>query len=181
METDAVIAPPGPPLSFRGRLDEADVGHIRWYQDLLFVGRPVRFAAATALTLAAGAAVWWSVWWGYPSVAALFGLIWFYFVFGFARERRWTARRAFRRRPADYLETLVTLSGDRVSVENELGNSSCDWKVLGRVVTTPHGLLFCDGGLDVMFWLPERLLGDGVREQVLGMVAGKGIPVGRLS
>ena len=181
MEATVEAAPPGPPLEFRGRLDEADVGHIVWYADLLLVGRPVRCAADAALGLGCGVVGWCSVWWGFPPGVALFALIWAYFAFGFARERRWVARRAFRKNPGGYLESVVTLSAERVSLQNEALNTSTCWKLLGAVVDTPHGVMFCGGGFGVFFWLPDRLLGGGLRQEVLSLASSQGVHIRHLS
>jgi hypothetical protein len=167
-------------LEFRGRLTEEDAGHVRWYWDLLLVRRPVRWAAAAALTLLAGVAVWWAVEWQRPAAAVLFAGMWAYFVFAFARERRWAARRHFRRHSDSYLETRAALSGAGVEVENEAHRASYAWTLVGQVAVTPHGLMLCGHGAWPMLWLPDRVLGGGLRQQVIDLAASQGVAVRRL-
>jgi len=172
------LAPVSSSVVFRGRLNEDDVVHIMRYRGRLILPRRVRWAVAVVLTPAAGVGVWWSFLWDQPSASVFFVLVWLFFATLAFLERlqRWDTRRTFRRQQKNYLESEVILAADVITIKNANFCSSFVWKALGLVVVTPNGLMFCDVHFGTLFWLPERVLGDGARESVLGLVASKGVP-----
>jgi hypothetical protein len=133
------------------------------------------------LMLLAGIMIWWSLKSGYPSAAVLFAAMWVYFVFIFPYERVWSARRLYRKNSSKYLETQATLSAERIAVESEDHSSSYKWHLVGQVVITPHGLMFCNHGLDPILWLPDRILDDGLRDRVLEFADINNVTIRRLS
>jgi hypothetical protein len=82
------------------------------------------------------------------------------------------AIRRYRKRTAEYLETRVTLTPDRVSIENDAIRTEFGWKVIGLVVDTRQGMLFCNRRRLAVFWLPERVLtGERGRNEVRALLA----------
>ncbi len=76
----------------------------------------------------------------------------------------------------------MTLSDKRVAIENSACQSEFDWKLVGIVVYTPDGLMFCNQARQVLFWLPKRLFeGNSLREQVLDLATRNGVTIRRLS
>jgi len=177
------------PLVFRGRLTEDDLVDIQWCVDRLVVRRSVRWLACGTATLLAAlclAALAFSR--SMRSEVPLPLLVstlvvwsfWVYGLFLLPRERRWSARRHYRRRAGDYLDTLVSLSEDRVAIENEVMKIALRWEAVGLIVDVPAGLLFCNAARQMLFWLPDRLLEDGrSRERVLALAGDHGVLVQR--
>lgn len=79
------------------------------------------------------------------------GVYWF----AFRRwERRWTARRQFRKRPDREVENVWQLATDKIRTQSSLGQSELNWQAFIKVVCTPDGLMLYP--LDQMFhWLPR--------------------------
>jgi hypothetical protein len=171
------------PLVFVGRLDETDVVHIRRYSDYLLLRRSIRWVAGTCATILAAPCAWGIVRIG-PDVLSVSVLVaWAYLLFVLPFEREWSARRQFRRRAAEYLETKVTLSAGRVALETEEYKSEFVWRHIGVVAETPHGLLFCNTARQVLFWLQERLFADpdaGKREKALQRARDNGVSIRQL-
>ena len=170
------------PLVFRGCLGETDVVEMQRCQGRLLIGRPIRWLAVVVATvLAAGCLA--SILLIGPHVATvvvLFALVYLVVVFPF--ERTWHVRRHYRRHAAKYLETRVSLSESRVSIENEAIMSESRWDLVGVIADTPSGLLFCNTARQAMFWLPARLFeGNTLREQVLSLAKRKGVRVQRIA
>jgi hypothetical protein len=186
-----LVRPPSghAPLTFRGRLTEDDLVAIQWCADRLAVRRPIRWLAcgmATLLAALCAAALAFSR--GMRSevpspllvTALMVWFIWVYLLFLLPRERAWMARRHYRRRAGEYLDTQVALSGDRVAIENDVMRSEMRWEAVGLILDVPAGLLFCNAVRQMLFWLPDRLLEDGrSRERVLSLARDRGVLVQR--
>ena len=96
-------------------------------------------------------------------------------------RRAHAARRTYRRHEASYLESRVSLATDRVAVENASQRSDFDWKHIGVVADTPHGILFCNRTNQALFWLPQRLFeGNRLRDRVLDLAVLHEVPLRRL-
>lgn len=165
------------PLVFRGRLSEADVGNLQWYLTRVVVPRRVIWlvgSLATSIVVLgliltrllferdtrAGAYL----------VIAIGVYLWCYLVVMSPGVQAWLARRRYRRNPGMFLESQVTLSADRVALENEVARSEFRWELVGLIVDTPSGLMFCNTARQVVFWLPNRLFEENnLREQVLAL------------
>jgi hypothetical protein len=172
-------------LVFVGRLSEADVICIRRYHDLLVIRRPIRWAAGVVFTVLAVVGVWWTLAWGNGEWWSWLIAAWFVWVGSLPLlflppVRAWEARRHYRKHQANYLESKVSLGEDRLEIENQAHRSSSQWQLIGLVAETPEGLLFCTHARQVLFWLPARLLADGVPEQVLALLNRTGVLVRRL-
>lgn len=96
-------------------------------------------------------------------------------------EQRRAVRRHYRRHEAEYPDTEVTLAAGWVRIENDLLRSEFKWSVVGLVIDAPEGLLFCDRGNQCLFWLPERILDDALRQQVLNLAGGSEVAIRRMS
>lgn len=160
------------PLVFQGSLTLDDVTDIQRYHDLLLLRRPFRWLAGlftTALAiLCSSAAIWLN---GPNLVTGIVIVVWLCVLLG-PWEKKLRAQRHYRKHPEDYPESRVTLTEDRVWVENEERRSDYLWRLVGLVCDTPKGLLFCDRAYQVLFWLPGRLFeGNKKRDEVLQLVA----------
>ncbi len=182
---------PREPIVFRGRLTEADAVDLMRCYDLMLVRRSIRWVVIVLATVIAAlclCAVLVSRYLGpvMPLAPQLWAVAitigWAYLLFGLPRERDSQARRAYRRRAADYLETEVTLSPDRLTIVNEAMRSEFQWRLVKLVVDAPAGIMFCNVPPQPLFWLPARLFnGDRSREQVLSLARSNGIPTQRLT
>jgi hypothetical protein len=86
-------------------------------------------------------------------------------------QRRWAARRYYRRHPETFKDTEVTLTASRLTIDNELQNTSFAWKLVGVVGDAREGLLFCNKVWQPLFWLPQRLFEcPETRRRVLQLV-----------
>jgi len=169
------------PLVFQGRLNLEDVTQIQRYHGRVLLRRPLRWLAglfATALAALCAGAMFVT---GPHPVSIAVIVAWFWLIL-LPWERRWWARRHYRRHPEEYLETRVTLTEDWICVDNEAQRSEFQWKLVGLVCDTPKGLLFCDRTFRALFWLPARLFeGNQLREDVLGLAAQNDATIRRLS
>jgi hypothetical protein len=94
----------------------------------------------------------------------------------------WLARRRYRRNPAKFLESRVTLSADCVAIENEVSRSEFRWELVGLIVDAPSGLMFCNTARQALFWLPNRLFEDNnLRGQVLALGESNEVRLQRLA
>jgi hypothetical protein len=156
------------PLEFRYRLGETDVVDLQRCYDRLMVGRPIRRLVVIFATVLAALCLWSILAMGPRITSVLMLVAWAYLLLVLPFERDWHARWRYRRRVAEFLETQVTLSEDRVATENESGRSDFRWGLVGLIADVPAGLLFCNKDRRPLFWLPGRLFeGNRQREQVL--------------
>jgi hypothetical protein len=180
----------GKPIVFSGRLTEADVVEIQRFRDLLMVRRSIRWVviglASFLVALSLGAIVLRrDEGLETPSGLYIFAgsllLGWAYLLFGLRLERSWQARRYYRRHADQYLETQVALSQDHVTVMNDDFRSEFRWRMVTLILDAPTGIMFCNAVPQPLFWLPVRLLGGGLREQVLTLAETNRVRVQRLA
>jgi hypothetical protein len=169
------------PLLFRGRLTEADVVEIRRCHDLVLIRRSIRWLARGFAILLAGLLVWFMVEKGPNVISVVVLTVCLYLLFVLPYERAWSARRHYRRHAADYLETEVRLTPDRVSIANDAYRAEFVWRRLGGLAEARSGILFYDQAYQAVVWLPARLLeGNELRAQVLALATGNGVRVSRV-
>lgn len=174
------------PLVFMGRLTEADAVDLQHYHGLVVFRPAIRWAARIGITLAVALGIGWSFicYVGFVSwyVAAWFFVVWACLVVFLPLARRGAARRHYRKHESDYLETEVSLGKDGLAVKNERLSSSFRWQLVGLILDTPKGMLFCSEGMAALFWLPRRLFeANGRHRQTLQLATSKGVPIRRVS
>jgi hypothetical protein len=165
------------PITFHGRLTEADAVDIQRCHDLLVVRRSIRRVVIGLATFLAALSLGAIAVRGYlgletplaPQVVTVVVLIgWAYLIFGLPLERASQARCAYRRHAADHLETEITVSLDRLIIVNESMRSEFRWRLVKLIVDAPAGTMFCNATRQPLIWLPTRLFaGNQLREQVL--------------
>ncbi|NLY02519.1 MAG: hypothetical protein GXY83_41095 [Rhodopirellula sp.] len=175
-----------PPLVFVGRLTEADAVDLQHYHGLVVFRPAIRWAARVGITLAAALGIGWSFIWyvGFVSwyVAAWFFVVWACLVVFLPLGRRGATRRHYRKHEADYLETEVSLGTEGLAVRNERLSSSFGWELVGLILDTPKGMLFCSDGMAALFWLPRRLFEGNRRHlQISQLATSKGVRIRRVS
>lgn len=167
-------------LEFRGKLTEDDAVDLRRCADALTVGRPIQIIARGLAALLGGLAVVMAVANG-PHPAPIVTIILCSYVgLILPWEREWRTRRQYRLRAGNYLETTVRISRDGLLIDNDAQYTPLKWSDIVTVADDPAGLLFCNWTGHVSFWLPQRILGDDLRERVLAIVAANGVPVRRV-
>jgi hypothetical protein len=161
-------------LVFRGKLTEQDVVDLHRHRDLLMLRKGLRYLgiglmfglialAALGLVIRKDNQDLLT-----PLVGLGFFLVCAYLVVVYYPLRRRTLiRRHYRKHAADYHETTVTISPDRIRIDNPSIQSDFDWKHVCVIAETVDGLLFCSHTLDVHFWLPSRLLTAESRQLAL--------------
>lgn len=166
----------GPPaLVFVGRLTEDDAVNLnRCYRRLVrrsdfWINLGLLFLAAVGLLVVAPGLRIVSLW---LTAAFIAGSV-FLIVCGLyltPPAYDWRVRRAYRRKAEEYLETQVTLTPDKVGMENDDHRSEFRWKLVEVVVDSPAGLLFCNKNRQALFWLPDRIFEGGhLRQRVLAL------------
>ena len=160
-------------LVFVGRLLEADIRCMWWYGTL--VACRSLFCRALFLWVFGVAAIVGAL---VGTVAALLDeclrtvpfitsvcVLWVIIIAPYADFRFAVSR--YRKRSDEYLETRVTLTQDRVAIENASFRTEFGWKLIAVVADSREGMLFCGSNYHALFWLPERVLGgDQGREQL---------------
>ena len=181
--------PPSKTLVFQGVLTEDDVVAIWRYVDRLQAGSWLRrlVFGLTAFTIALLLwAVALSLWmglgmpWYLQAAVAVASLLLAYPLLGRDSGIARLARRYYRRHATRFLKTEVTLAADRVAIINEALRSELRWSLVGLVASTPAGLLFCNEARQPLFWLPERVLEDDHRSDVLALAEAQGVRVRRI-
>lgn len=168
---------------FRGKLSEQDVVDTQQYSSLLIIRKGVRWFSASVLIVPAVFLA--CVFAMKPTTELLIGfvvwILWMYLVLVYyPQSRRRNARRHYRTHANEYHETTVTLSRDRVRIENPSIDAGNEWKYVRVIAETPDGILFSTHGLEVQFWIPNRLLNDESRKIVLNWAAANNVQIRKL-
>ncbi len=177
------------PIVFNGRLNEADVGDLLWYLTRVEVPRLKRWLVGGLATgmvvsgiLLTRIMIERDTRLGAYFVVLLGIFLWCYLLVLTPGWQAWLARRSYRSDPAKFLESRVTLSADWVTIENEVSKSEFRWELVGLIVDTPAGLMFCNTARQALFWLPNRLFEDNnVRGQVLALGESKKVRLQRIA
>lgn len=166
------------PLVFRGLLTEADVADMRWCHDRVLVRPSVQWLARGFAAVLAALLTAFMVAKG-PNVFVILSVVACgYVVFVLPYERCWQARRHYRRHANDYLETEVRLTPDRVLIGNDDHCSEFAWRLVGLIAESESGLLFCNLGGQMLFWLPARLFDGNMQwARILDMAESNGVRV----
>jgi hypothetical protein len=169
------------PLLFRNRLSETDAVNLLRCRDRLLFRRSIRWLAGGFVTFLAALCLGSILIMG-PYVVSVLWLVTCVALLFTPFERTWQARRHYRRHVGEYRDTQISLSEDRVAIENDAVKSEFRWQLVGVIADTPAGLLFCNSARQALIWLPARLVeGNGLREQILKLAESKGVRVQRLT
>jgi hypothetical protein len=169
------------PLVFEGRIKTMDIFNIWRYRGRLLFPRLYRWVISLLLTLLVIAGLWWwsPQWWWMVVLGLL--VVWVGFLFLWPSEVYRAAQRHYRKFQTHYRDTRITLGQDQIEVEDKLAQSHFQWDLINLVAATPEGLLFLYRAKEPIVWLPRRLLeGTDLRNQVLDLVASKGVPIRNL-
>ena len=150
------------PIIFHGRLTCDDFLSMRRYYGLLVLRKPLRWTILIFLTFLAALCVtalvlrWRNMEMGLIILTVSMVAVWLSYLM-FPVQRRWAARRYYQQHAERFKDTEVTLTASRLTIRNELQETSFAWKLVGVVGDTREGLLFCNEAWQPLFWLPQRL------------------------
>lgn len=171
------------PLVFKVRLTENDVVLISHYVGLCGLSRAVRWTVAIALAACAIGLFWLAFELksdSFPiNYLVIVAIVLIFGSFGIATAPifiRWETRRQYRKRSGEYLETQVTLTPEKASIETEKSKADYQWDLFKTLIVTSEGLLFCFTQLQPVFWLPKRLFeNNDLRDRVIEVATSAGM------